>query len=277
MNGATRRSPRAGENPPPKSTAHNELVTASPLKLRLAEIIASDKSGRILGVLSRKRVRHHGLWIDVRSNDFSPRVRAQIFWGMYEGAETRMIRGLLRGSTCVVELGSSLGVTTAHVVDLMAPGGHLVCVEANPHLVPGLCERIRSRSATLQVDIIHAAVTNHCGTTALTLSPQTASSRLVAAAPNEATVQVPALTLREILRRTGVAEFDLISDIEGAETAFLLQDPGVLGGCRRAVIELHDTTVGSNKVSVYDLMQATVAAGFQLASRHGPVLALTRS
>jgi hypothetical protein len=89
-------------------------------------------------------------------------------------------------------------------------------------------------------------------------------------------VHVPALTLREILSRAGVAEFDLVSDIEGSEVAFLLQDPDALKDCRRAVIELHDTAVCGRKVSVFDLIDAAAAAGFQVIARHGPVLALTR-
>jgi predicted O-methyltransferase YrrM len=67
-----------------------------------------------------------------------------------------MIRGLLRGSTTLVELGSSLGVTSAYIAALMAPGGHLVCVEANPRLLPGLCERLARRAGSLRVDFVHA-------------------------------------------------------------------------------------------------------------------------
>jgi hypothetical protein len=54
---------------------------ASPLKLPLARIVTSDMSGRLIGALSGNRVRHHGLWFDVSSRDFSPQVRAQMFWG----------------------------------------------------------------------------------------------------------------------------------------------------------------------------------------------------
>jgi hypothetical protein len=124
--------------------------------------------------------------------------------------------------------------------------------------------------------MIHAAVTNYCGTTALTVAHETVGSRLGNPRPHEATVEVPALTLREILNRTGVAEFDLVSDIEGAESSFLLHDPSVLHGCRRAVLELHDTTVGGREVSVSDLMDAAAMAGFQILSRYGPVVALGR-
>lgn len=276
-----------GASPP---RAPEALVTASALKLRVSRIVAGDLAGRVIGGLTRKRIRHQGLWFDTRSSDFSPAVRAQMFWGGYEGAETRMIRSVLRGSSTVVELGSSLGVTAAHIAAVMAAGGHLVCVEANPDLLPGLRERMARHAAGLWVDLVHAAVTDHCGTAALTVAAETVGSRLDAAPRrNEHTVEVPALTLREIVSRMGIAEFDLVSDIEGSEAAFLLQDPGALTGCRRAVIELHATTLPDpdqpdptqpdttqRAASVADLMDAAVAAGFLVTARHGPVIALTR-
>jgi FkbM family methyltransferase len=258
------------------SIKRRDLGTASPLKLRVARIVTSDKAGRLIGTVSGNRVRHHGLWFDVRGRDFSPQVRAQMFWGAYESAETRMIRGLLRGSTAVVELGSSLGVTSAHIASLMAPGGRLVCVEANPRLLAGLRGRLARRAVSLRVDFVHAAVTDHCGEAVFSLSRMTASSRLGAIRPHDAAVKVPALTLREILRQTGVTDFDLVSDIEGAESAFLLQDPDALRGCRRAVIELHDTRVDGRAVSVSDLLEAAAAAGLRIIRRHGPVVSLAR-
>jgi len=257
--------------------------TACAPKLWVARLVASHAAGRVIGALSANRVRHQGVWFDVRSSDFSPRVRAGMFWGSYEGAETRMIRELLRGSTTVVELGSSLGVTTAHVAALMAAGGRLVCVEANPLLLPGLRDRLARHTASLHVDFLHAAVTDACGEAVFDVSPSTVSSRLaaarpegVAARPRGQAVRVPALTLREILRRTEVDEFELVCDIEGAEAAFLLKDPDVLRRCRRAVIELHETTCDGRPVSVPDLAEAATATGLRVVRRHGPVVGLVR-
>ena len=252
------------------------LVTAPPLKLWAAGLAASETAGRVIGALTRNRIRHQGLWFDTRSTDFSPRVRAQMFWGGYEGAETRMIRSILRARPTVVELGSSLGVTTAHIAAVMAPGGRLVCVEANPRLVSGLNKRVAPRTTQMRVDVIHAAVTSYCGVAELVIADQTVGSRIGAPRPDESVVQVPALTLREILHRTEVTEFDLVSDIEGAEAAFLLGDPAVLGRCGRAVIELHDTVASGRAISVFDLIDAAVATGFRVVSRHGPVVALSR-
>jgi FkbM family methyltransferase len=250
----------------------------------MAAVVTGEHAGRLIGALTRKRIRHQGLLFDTRSDDFTPRVRAQMFWGAYEGAETRMIRRFLRDGRAVVELGSSLGVTSAHIAAVMAPGGHLICVEANPRLLPGLRARTSQRFPHVRVDVVHAAVTDHCGTAALGVAAHTVSSCLRPDRPDRpdprpgdtAVVRVPALTLPEIVRRAGMTAFDLVSDIEGAESAFLLHDPGALSWCQRAVIELHETTLDGRKVSVSDLMDASVAAGFRVIGRHGPVVALAR-
>jgi FkbM family methyltransferase len=253
-----------------------ECSKLTALKIRMANALASDRAGRLIGAATRNRVRHRGLLFDVRSRDFSPRVRAQMFWGLYEGAETRMIRQLLRGSDTVVELGSSLGVTAAHIAVSMVPGGRLVCVEANPDLIPGLRERTLRLSADLRTEIIHAAITDYCGRTPLAVALQNVDSHIVNSQTSERTVEVPALTLREVLKRGGVSEFDLVSDIEGAEASFLLHDAAVLDGCRRAVLELHPTTSGGRAVSVSDLLNAALATGFSIVNQHGPVVALSR-
>jgi len=166
------RQTASGPNDALGNTLYNDLCTASPLKLRVASVMASDTAGRVIGALSRNHIRHRGLWFDARSSDFSPRVRAQMFWGMYESAETRMIKSLLQASTTVIELGSSLGVTTKHIASHMATNGHLVCVEANPQLLPGLHERISPWTSTLHVDVIHAGIASGCGATALASRPK---------------------------------------------------------------------------------------------------------
>jgi FkbM family methyltransferase len=257
----------------------DELVTASALKLTTAKIIAGNQAGRLIGAVTGKRIRHYGLWFDTRSSVFSPRVRAQMFWGIYEGAETRAIAAILRQSKTVIELGSSLGVTSAHIATLLAPDGRLICVEANPRLIPGLREKITRRVPSVRVDVVHAAIAGHCGDAILRLAPQTAGSRVNAAAPDAPDapgVTVPALTLRELVCRVGVTEFDLVSDIEGAEVTFLRQDPGALDGCGRMVIELHDTSADGERVSVPDLLDAARSAGFRVVSRYGPVVGLSR-
>lgn len=256
--------------------AQRQLITASRMKIRLSRLIANSTAGCVIGVLTRNKIRHHGIRFDVRSKDFTPLVKAQLFWGAYEGTETRMIRSLLRESSTVIELGSSLGITSAHIADVMAPGGHLVCVEANPNLLPGLRERLNRHGTKIRVDVIHAAITDHRGVANLAIAPETVDSRVADPRPHDIEVQVPALTLADVLHGTGVTEFDLVSDIEGAEAAFLWQDPGVLSRCRRAVIELHDATADGRNLSIFDLIDSATSAGFRIASCYGPVVSLIR-
>jgi FkbM family methyltransferase len=271
------RTDSVSSSSPTSNPRAGELGTASALKPLMASVLASHRAGQLIGALTGKRIRHRGIWFDTRSSDFIPEVRAQMFWGIYEGAETRMIHRFLRDSTAVVELGSSLGITAAHIAAVMAEGGHLTCVEANPRLLPGLRERISKRVAHLRVDVIHAAIADHCGTAVLTIAAHNLGSSLQRdPRANESTVRVPALTLAEVIRQRGLTEFDLVSDIEGGEAAFLLQDPSVLKNCRRAVIELHDTSFGGQKASAHDLLEAAVSAGFQVIGLHGPVVALAR-
>ena len=257
-------------------TRQDNVVSASALKLHVAKIITSDRAGKVIGALTRNQIRHHGLQFDCGGADFTPRVRAQMFWGVYESAETRMIHTFLRDSTTVVELGSSLGVTTAHIAAVMARGGRLICVEANPRLLPGLRERTLCHANSIDIDVIQAGVTDHNGVTDLALASETVGSQVGNLRSREALVQIPALTLREILNKTRVGAFDLVSDIEGSEAAFLLHDPDVLSRCRRAILELHNTAVNGNNVSICDLLDAAYTAGFRIISRRGPVVALAR-
>ena len=78
-----------------KYTKNRQNVTASALKIHAAKVVAGEIAGQIIGALTRNRIRHQGLWFHTRSADFTPRVRAQMFWGAYEGTETRMIRSFL--------------------------------------------------------------------------------------------------------------------------------------------------------------------------------------
>ena len=262
---------------PQASPLAGQPYIASALKLRVAKAITSTSAGRIIGPLARHRIRHYGLRFDVASADFSPRVRAQLFWGSYESAETKMIQRFLQGSGTVVELGSSIGITAAHIAAVMAPNGHLVCVEANPRLLPGIRERVTSHGRSVRLDDIHAAVATSTGTGNLALAAETTGSKLTDSAAGWEVIDVPTMTLGEILRQTGVSEYDLVSDVEGAETAFLLQDSSSLAGCRHAVMELHDTAIDDRRVSVADLIEGARAAGFRLVSRHGPVVYMDRS
>lgn len=260
--------------------AHTDLQKASALKLRVARILTADPVGWLINEITRSQISHQGLRIDASGPQFTHQVRAQMFWGFYEAAETRMIRKYLSGREVVVELGSSLGITSAHVASIMAPRGRLICVEANANLASALLRGTLGRFAeSLGIQVVHAAIADHDGEAQFLIAERTVSSELwlEAAATGEGhLVSVPALTLRTLLERHAVAEFDLIADIEGAESTFLVRDPSTLQGCRRAVLELHETRGNDGTVTVSDLLGGLLKAGFRLLDQDGPVVAVER-
>ncbi|MBE3199546.1 FkbM family methyltransferase [Frankia sp. CH37] len=234
--------------------------------------------GHIVSVATRNRIRNHGLLFDVSDPEFTPQVRAEMFWRTYESAEIRMIRRHLQDARTVVELGSSLGITTAHIASVLGTGGRLVCLEANPHLVDGLRRRAIRYRHDIALEVENAAVTERTGPVPFQLAASAQCSRV---ADNDnglsgGEITVPSTTLREILARHRIDDFDLVSDIEGGEASYLLGDPGSLEGCRRAVIELHETSFGGKVVAPTDLIDAARMAGLRVVERHGPVVALVR-
>ncbi|WP_241831227.1 FkbM family methyltransferase [Parafrankia soli] len=246
------------------------------IKIAMAGVLTSPVAARIVETATRDQIRNNGIRFDVSGSDFTARTKAQLFWHIYESAEIRLIHRNLRGASTVVELGSSLGITTAHIASVVAPGGRIVCVEANPRLIEGLQSRLSPHLAHMQLDVEHAAISTEQGTATFSVCSNVLGSRLAARKDGE-TVSVPASTLRQILAKHGVDEFDLVSDVEGAEASFLLGDPEVLRRCRRAVLELHDTTFQGRHYSTSDLLAAAQTAGFRVAEQHGAVVALVRT
>ncbi len=244
-------------------------------KIAVASILTSPPAGIAIAAATRNRVPNHGLRFDVSDRAFSPRARAALFWRLYERAEIRMIRRYLGTSTTVVELGASLGVTSAHIASRLARGSRLVCVEANPHLADGLGRRLIPYTSHVAVEVENLAISGEVGPVGLALIQTNLDSRLQDDA-SARSVTVSGTTLRTLLSDKLIGEFDLVCDIEGAEASFLLGDPGALDGCRRAVFELHDTTFAGGAVTAAELLDAACGLGFRVIERHGVVAALAR-
>lgn len=244
-------------------------------KICAARVLTCPAAARLISTVTGDCITRDGVRIDLGSPDFCPRVRAQLFWGIYESAEIRMIRAYLRSAETVVELGSSLGVTAAHIASVTVPGGRLLCVEANPRLVPGIRSRVGDHASHLRLEIENAAIADRMGEVRFQLTRDTLTSRL-ATDQCDGSISVPATTLGALLARREIGEFDLVSDIEGAEATFLLGDRSALDRCRRVVIELHATTYEQRRVTPEELLEGARELGFQVVDRRGVVVALSR-
>jgi len=253
------------------------------LKRALARVATTDPVGRAVAVLTRNRVRTKGLVFDTSRKEFTPSIKARMFFGLYEDAEIQCIRKYLGGASQVIELGSSLGITSAHILDVMAPGGTLTCVEANPLLLDALratvsaAERRTGRHAT----VIHAAVSSalsgegEVARLAFGRSSLGAKLREEMGPPSDVTVDVPTVSLSALV--AGMDGYALVADIEGAEAALIAEGREPLSRASRAVIELHRTRYRGRVVSVEDMKASLLHEhGFHLLGEAGRVLALGR-
>jgi FkbM family methyltransferase len=266
-------------------TRRRESSTTGAVKLAIARALSSPVVGKVVGTLTRDHVPSNGVVIDTSKREFTPAIKAQILFRIYEGAEIRFIRKYLRGASHVVELGSSLGVTSAHILDVLAPNGSLTCVEANPFLLDTLRETVfaAQQKTGQKVTIVHGAVcsardSEPVGVAALAVGHSSLGSRLDETRDPESparTLAVPTVTLSSLVE--GLSDYALVSDIEGTEAAFIAEEQDALRRAKRLVIELHPTRYRDHHVSTTDMTAWLVEDhGFRILEQRGPVLACAR-
>lgn len=154
----------------------------------------------------------------------------------------------------------------------MPEGGRLISVEANPFLIPTLTATLQVHGLGRTVEVVHAAIADQARAQ-LAIGSRTWGSSLTQVGG----VEVPALSLNALLKERGVDRYALVSDIEGAEAAFIVDTDLDLEGCDRMVIELHDTVHHGRRVSASTMADELVRRhGFRLLERRSTVLALAR-
>jgi FkbM family methyltransferase len=252
-------------------------------KVRMGRLLANPALGALISSVSRNQIRNKGVVIDTSPPEFTPVVKAQLAFGIYESAEIRLIRKYLSGRSRVLELGASLGVTTAHILDVAAPGAEVVCVEANPDLMAALRATVAAAAGRTgaKVRTINGAVppdsSARSPVVAFTLGRRHLGSQASWVDPAGAgdpgrQLRVPAVDLSEVVRDW--TDYALVCDIEGAEAALILSAQPVLTGADRLIIELHETTYRGAAVTVADLRAALLNMGFLSLEERGRVLVL---
>ena len=258
---------------------------ATRLRALAARGLVAEPLIRALDPFARRRLRHMGLQIVHDPSVVSTRTRAEIFWGIYERPEVSFIRQFLQGSHHVVELGAGLGVSSAHIAAGMGHGGQLICVEANHDFLPLVARNAGRYARCKSVDLIvrNASIGADGHESLFYLDENSAESRVIDecsdAAPPISTRPVPGCTLHSLVNEFGLVEFDLVSDVEGAEVAFILGDgPTGLERCRRMVIELHNGVFSGARVHEETLLDALRQRWrLSVLARKGRVAALARS
>lgn len=244
------------------------------LKRLVATVIQSGSIGNALSWFYGDVIPFHGIRIDVSQSGIPAANKAALWWGMYESAEYRFIKAFLVPNLPVIELGSSIGAISSVIAGQLDHGQRLICVEANPFLIPQLRKNLARNASHLSAEIIHAAVCYEGESVRFGISANNLTSS-IPGDPGAETTTVPAVMLKTLLAK-GRGPYQLVADIEGAEIAFLLHDAESLRSCQVMVLELHHTQSNGSSYTPTDLEHLIESRGFSIAARYGAVVACQR-
>lgn len=164
-------------------------------------------------------------------------LRAQRYRYKLDPAEVAFVRSAVRPGMVAVDLGAHKGAYTYWLARSVSPSGRVLCVEPQRDLADRLASVMRSRRA---VSVTWAAISDTTGTGTLSLRPDGsshgASIRGFADGIVGASVQVPTITLGDLLTEHGVDRLDFIKcDVEGHE--------GAVFAASQDVIRAHHPTI----------------------------------
>jgi len=201
---------------------------------------------------------------------------ANLFWGLYEKSERRLISKYLRPDLDMIELGSGVGVISCFILQAQTPEKSLICVEANPEAATMLFRNIRRNYPNRKfVRIVHGAV-DYSGAD---IVPLKIDEDLIGSNVGEArghAARVTAITLSRIHENFALKSFALVCDIEGAEAGLLENEPKVFELCEQIIIELHTTQFQGRSYSIFDLSRLIENMGFALRGRRRNVFVYER-
>jgi FkbM family methyltransferase len=206
-------------------------------------------SGLYFDCFCQGRYKTEGLTFDIPREQTTLRLRGRFAADTYEWPERVLIRRHLPSNATLLELGGCIGVVSCIANRcLEMPRAHVV-VEANPKLIPILQRNRDANGAEFAIE--HAAVSRK--PVRLAVDQNMDSSRAASKG-----IPVPIITLEALQEKHGLT-FDAIAmDIEGAETAFLDENPDALSRIRFLMIEFHPDIVGKDSLQrLRNLLQKT--------------------
>jgi FkbM family methyltransferase len=250
-------------------------VRWSAAKRWITSALTSGIACGAIRALAGRRVRFHG--VDIALSDAVPlKTYGLLYWGLYESAEYRFVRDFISYSLPVIEIGAGIGAISSTIARILVPGQRLICVEANPALTPLLRQNLALHAQHLTTEIIQAAIDSRDGKAPFTADADNLTSSL-SRQPQRNDLEVPTFSLGSIASNHGLESgYQLVADIEGAESSFILDGGESLHHCHRMVIELHDTQVLGRQVSADMLADTVRSHGFTTRARYGNVFAFER-
>lgn len=257
----------------------NVIEMAKPAMLALKRfvgpLLANDATGRWIARLFGDRIPHRGLRFDTSHPIIRNEIKAALFFRGYESAEYRFVSKHIPRDCDVVELGGSMGVISCAIRKMLDRDRKLVVVEADPRLADVLRRNLALNGCEANVTICQQAIAYPGGGTIAFIEGETSvSGRIAEAGTALRTIDVPAVTLSTLLDRNGIADFCLVSDIEGVEWDIFAHDIDALSRARVIVLEMHAASGVESECAQIDTILATGL--FDIIDSYGAVVALAR-
>lgn len=251
----------------------------SKIKNIVASMVCSDFVGRILSKVYDDRIpsRRYGNFIyDCSSEYILNEVKAEIFWGIYESAEVRFVRQYLRSDLDVIELGASIGVVSTQILRSIKRGNKFITIEANPYLLKTLKSNLEINNIDKGYEVLNKAI-SYDGEDEIRLFLERENVHSSINKHSGEFVKVKSVKLSDILEVYKINSYALVSDIEGTEIEFILNESDNLSKCEQLFIELHDTEHKGSKYKVKDIVNLlNQSFGFKTINRYGTVFYFER-
>ena len=212
-------------------------------------------------------LRIDGVRIGTSENGLSRSIRSQIFKGVYEQPERRLVQEYLRPGDRVLEIGCGIGLVSL-VATRVCGEGNVFSYEANPVME----ETIRSnyRLNGWQPNLFMKAITADGRRLRFFRQQNVLSSSLIDRDMGGEEIEVESVAINDAIaahRPTAV-----VMDVEGAEEEIL--PVADLSGVRVLILELHPHIIGEEKVN--GLVKGLEEQGFALREKSHKTWCLER-
>lgn len=243
--------------------------------------------GNCIGAWTNDQLPHRGCVINAAGLGLAPRVKAALYWGIYEKGEVLFVQRYLPSDVDVIELGAGIGVVSAQIAKRMEPSRRLVCVEANPTVLSAIPRNVR-RNSSITPEVIHAAICyEDRRSIPLRIAERHLDTRLEVPAANKPSspptcepgiIEVPTVRLRDLVEKLEGRSYALVADIEGAELALGDAESTCLETCRGMILELHASRRASGECVTVDQLASLFEKkhGFRRLARRGDVFAFRK-
>ncbi|PHR30923.1 MAG: hypothetical protein COA38_09345 [Fluviicola sp.] len=238
------------------------------LTLTLKSWILSDFIGNGIRFVLRNKIQFHNGYLNVSSMSIRGKIVALLFFSKYEKEEIQLIQSHMRPDLPIIDLGASIGAVSMNAAQLSTQ--NIICVEANPALIDVIqLNLLENQIGPDRFEILNCAVVGEKEDGETVHFETRGSNELgkLTDCKTNSSIDVKGSSLGKLVKSRKLDEFILISDIEGAEAAFLFHDDNCLDKCDQLFIELHSVIWNGRKLEIQDFVNRILSLGFSLVEQ----------